>query len=107
LQWFLTILFESLLCSNTRERVAAATGRNSVCEQRYHGSSIRTQNNNIIEKMVSRNHCKKSILDKNSPFFLHRRFVYGDARETRERRVEILSVGGDIPRRELGTATTI
>ena len=24
-------------------------------------------------KMVSKNNCKKSILDKNSPFFLHRR----------------------------------
>jgi hypothetical protein len=47
------------------------------------------------------------ILDKNSPFFLQRRLVYGDAREWRERRGEILSVDGDIPRRELGTATAI
>ncbi len=57
--------------------------------------------------MVSKDHGKKSILDKNSPFFLHRRFIYGDAREWRERRGEILSVGGDVPRRELGTATAI
>ena len=57
--------------------------------------------------MVSRNNCKKSILDKNSPFFLHRRFVHGDETEWRDRRVEILSVGVDIPRRKLGTATAI
>jgi hypothetical protein len=31
----------------------------------------------------------------------------GDEREWSERRVEILSVGVDIPRRELGTATAI
>jgi hypothetical protein len=57
--------------------------------------------------MVSRNYCKKSILDKNSPFFLHPRFVYGDAREWRERRGEILSLGRDITCRELGNKTAI
>jgi hypothetical protein len=57
--------------------------------------------------MVGKNHCKKTILDKNSPLFLHRPFVYGDESEWRERRGEIPSVGGDIPRRELGTATAI
>jgi hypothetical protein len=57
--------------------------------------------------MVSRNHCKKLILDKNSPFFLQRHLVYGDAREWSEWCGEILSVGGDIPRRELGNKTAI
>jgi hypothetical protein len=57
--------------------------------------------------MVGKNHCKKTILDKNSPFFLHRPFVYGDARKWREWRGEILSVGKEIQRRELGTATAI
>jgi hypothetical protein len=61
----------------------------------------------LLEKMVSQDHRKKLVLDKNSPFFLQRRLVYGDAREWRERRGEILSVGGDISRRELGTATAI
>jgi hypothetical protein len=61
----------------------------------------------LLEKMVSQDHRKKLILDKKSPFFLQRRLVYGDAREWRERRGEILSVDGDIPRRELGTATAI
>jgi hypothetical protein len=38
---------------------------------------------------------------------LHRRFVHGDATEWRERRVEILSVGVDIPHCKLGTPTAI
>jgi hypothetical protein len=60
-----------------------------------------------LEKMESRNRCKKSILDKNSPFFLHCLFVYGDAREWHERCGEIMLVGGDIPRHELGNKTAI
>ena len=70
-------------------------------------SQVGDGDSNLIEKMVSRNHCKILTLDKNSPFFLHRCFVHGDAAECRERRVEILSVGVDMPRRELGTATAI
>ena len=62
---------------------------------------------NLIDKMVSRNHCKNFDLDKNSPFFLHHCFVYGDKRECCQPCGDILSVGVDIPRRELGTAIAI
>ena len=75
--------------------------------RRYPTSQVGDGDSNLIEKMVSRNHCKKLNLDKNSPFFLHRRFVYCDAREWYEGHGDILSVGVDIPRRELGTATAI
>jgi hypothetical protein len=50
LQWFLTIHFASLFFVNKRKRAEAAGGRNSVCEQRYHGSRVRTENSNLIEK---------------------------------------------------------
>jgi hypothetical protein len=60
-----------------------------------------------VQVTVSKNHCKKSILDKNSPLFLHRRFIYGDAREWRERCGEIMLVGGDIPRHNLRNKTAI
>jgi hypothetical protein len=52
-QSFLTVLFASLLVFNKLERAAAAVGRNSVCELRYHGPRVGPEGCNLIEKMVS------------------------------------------------------
>ena len=49
--------------------MASAAGQYPVCGRRYPTSRVGERDSILIEKMVSENHSKKSILNKNSPFF--------------------------------------
>ena len=50
MQWFLTILFASLICFNQRKRAAMVAGQKYVCELRYHKSRVLPKNSNLIKK---------------------------------------------------------
>ena len=53
MQWFLIILFASLLCFNQIKWVVVVTGQKYVCELRYnHKPSILPENSNLIKKGV-------------------------------------------------------
>ena len=69
MQWFLTILFASLLCYNKCSQAAVAAGQKSGCELRYHRSRVRPKNSNLIENKVSIRTVKLSKRNGFSPFF--------------------------------------
>jgi hypothetical protein len=64
----LTVLFVVPLRIE-QDEVASAAGQYPVCGWRYPTSRVGERDSILIEKMVSKNHSKKSILNKNSPFF--------------------------------------
>jgi hypothetical protein len=70
-QWFLTILFASLLYFNTLDWAAAVLGQKSLCELRYHRSWVCPKNSKLIEKKVSRRTKTSSKCNRFSTLFLH------------------------------------
>ncbi len=76
--------------------MTVAAARNLVCELRYHGSRVGTENSNLIEKKVSRRTVKSSKRNGLSPFFLRRCSFLINSSGWWQRRGENGSVSRDI-----------